>query len=408
MNISFCIIVKDEEERLLRCLESVRGVVNETIVVDTGSCDRTIDIARSYGASVYSFEWCNDFSAARNASLHYAQGDWVLVLDADEVLVPDIVPALKQVVESEQYLVINLLRHEVGASQSPYSMLSRLFRRHPDIAFTRPYHAMIDDRVAELLQREPNWRVGHLPEVAILHEGYRSDVIAARDKFNKARITMEGFLETHPHDPYVCSKLGALYVQIGQVETGLELLRRGLRAIHSNANEYPLSNALHDASTLYELHYHLGSVYAELHHFNQAEQHYQAAMQQPIPARLKLGAINNLGNILKDKGDLQNAVALYQQALQIDPTFSVGYYNLGMTLKAMGRLTDAIAQYKRAIALNPNYAEAHQNLGVALLKAGQVAESLEAFQSAIARYQQQGLPAGEQLKQSLQDMGFRV
>jgi glycosyltransferase involved in cell wall biosynthesis len=404
MNLSFCIIVKDEEERLPHCLASVQGIADEMIVVDTGSHDRTIAIAKKYGATVHSFEWCNDFSAARNHSLQYAQGDWVLVLDADETLVPAIIPALKQAIRSEQHLVINLLRQEVGAAQSPYSMLSRLFRRHPDIYFTRPYHAMIDDSVTQLLQREPQWQIGYLPEVAILHEGYQSELIASRDKFNKALNTMEGFLVTHPNDPYVCSKLGALYVQIGETEKGLELLRRGLRSIYGNANE----NALNDASTLYELHYHLGSVYSELQNPNKAEHHYQAALQQPIPARLKLGATNNLGNIFKDKGQLQNAAAMYQQALQIDPSFSVGYYNLGMTLKAMGQLSAAIEHYQRAIELNPNYAEAYQNLGVVLLKVGQVLESIDAFGNAIALYEQQGSPEGDRLRQGLREMGFNV
>jgi glycosyltransferase involved in cell wall biosynthesis len=75
IKISFCIIVKNEEEQLPRCLESVRSAVDEMIVVDTGSRDRTIDIAKTYGASVYSFEWCDDFSAARNEALRHAQGD---------------------------------------------------------------------------------------------------------------------------------------------------------------------------------------------------------------------------------------------------------------------------------------------------------------------------------------------
>ena len=84
--ISLCMIVKDEEEMLPRCLESVRGAVDEIIVVDTGSSDRSVDIAREYGASVVEFAWCEDFAAARNAGLERASGDWILFLDADEAL----------------------------------------------------------------------------------------------------------------------------------------------------------------------------------------------------------------------------------------------------------------------------------------------------------------------------------
>src|SRR4028118_1917043 len=199
-------IVKNEEATLPQCLNSVKDVVDEMVVLDTGSSDRTPEIAKNLGAKVYHFPWGNDFSAARNESLKYVQGDWVLVLDADEVLVPEIVPQIKQAIESDRHILINLVRQEVGAYQSPYSLVSRLFRHHPEVRFSRPYHAMVDDSVQALLQRESQWQVGYLPDVAMLHYGYQPGAIASRDKLSKARTTMEGFLATHPNEPYVCSK----------------------------------------------------------------------------------------------------------------------------------------------------------------------------------------------------------
>jgi O-antigen biosynthesis protein len=86
--LSLCMIVKDEEEYLPKCLASVKSVVDEMIIVDTGSTDRTVDIAKAFGAQVYDFEWTNSFSDARNFSLSKASGDWVLVLDGDEVISP--------------------------------------------------------------------------------------------------------------------------------------------------------------------------------------------------------------------------------------------------------------------------------------------------------------------------------
>ena len=84
--LSLCMIVKNEEKHLAKCLASVRPVVDEMIVVDTGSTDRTVDIAKAFGAQVYNFEWTNNFAEARNYSLSKASGDWILVLDADEVI----------------------------------------------------------------------------------------------------------------------------------------------------------------------------------------------------------------------------------------------------------------------------------------------------------------------------------
>ena len=84
--ISLCMIVKNEENVLERCLNSVREFVDEIIIVDTGSIDSTRDIARKYTDKIYSFEWIHDFSAARNESIGYATSDYILVLDADEYL----------------------------------------------------------------------------------------------------------------------------------------------------------------------------------------------------------------------------------------------------------------------------------------------------------------------------------
>ncbi|MBD2325635.1 glycosyltransferase [Alkalinema sp. FACHB-956] len=394
MSLSLCMIVKNEAANLPRCLDSVKDVVDEMIVLDTGSTDQTIAIAQSYGAKVYEFTWCDDFSAARNAALPYVTGEWVLVLDADEVLLPAIVPALTTAIQNSKALVINLVRQEVGAPQAPYSLVSRLFRKHPAIYFQRPYHAMIDDSVETLLQQESHWEIINLPDIAIWHDGYQPEMIAARDKWKKARTTMEGFLAQHPNDPYVCSKLGALYIQMGETTRGIELLQRGLQA------------ETIDVSTRYELHYHLGSVYQELQEPLQADEQYQQAMQQPILPMLKLGALHNWAALRQTHGDLETAKLLYEQALAIAPDFTIAHYNLGMTLRALGDLAGAIGHYQTAIQLQPDYADAYQNLGVVLLKIGDGAGSRAAFQQAIALHQQQGSPEAQRLQQSLRDLGM--
>lgn len=386
-------IVKNEEASLPKCLASVKGIVDEIVVLDTGSTDRTIEVAREFGAQIHHFKWCNNFSTARNESLQYVTGDWILVLDADEVLVPEVVPTLRREIEHAHRLLINLVRQEVGAAQSPYSLISRLFRNHPDIYFSRPYHALVDDSVSQILSQEPQWQVCYLPEVAILHSGYQKSAIAQGDKFAKAQAAMEEFLSAHPHDPYVCSKLGALYVQAGLFAPGIELLERGL------------TSKLADAQVLYELHYHLGIAYTRTQQ-PQAIAHYTAALQLPIHPLLKLATYNNLGNLQRATGNLRAAKTTYEQALQIDPKFAVAYYNLGMTLKALGHFQQAIAAYQQAIKLNPTHAEAYQNLGVVLLKLGLVPDSLAAFQQAIALHEQDNLAEAERLRQGLHSMGF--
>ena len=82
--LSICLITKNEEAHLARCLESVRGLHDDLVVVDTGSSDRTVDIARAFGARLFEFAWQDDFSRARNFCIEQAAGDWILSLDADE------------------------------------------------------------------------------------------------------------------------------------------------------------------------------------------------------------------------------------------------------------------------------------------------------------------------------------
>ena len=394
--LSLCMIVKNEEENLRRCLDSVMDVVDELVILDTGSADDTPDIAEAYGAKLHYFLWCDDFAAARNACLTHATGDWVLVLDADEQLAPDVGARLREAIADPNGLVVNLVRQEIGADQSPYSLVSRLFRRHPSLTFSRPYHAMVDDSVADLMRQESHWTVANLPGVAILHYGYTAEAIASRHKLNKARLAMERFLVTHPGDPYACSKLGALYVQMERVRDGVELLERGLQ--ESNL----------DPSVAYELHYHLGIAYSQLTHVDQAAQHYQAAIQQAIFPVLKLGAYNNLGSLRRAAGDLTGAEAAFCSMVEIDPEFAIGHYNLGLTLKGMGRFSDAIAHYEQAIQLQPDYAEAYQNLGVTLFKLGKMPEGLAVFQKAIALHQAQNPVEAHRLRQGLAQMGFTV
>jgi tetratricopeptide (TPR) repeat protein len=330
---------------------------------------------------------------------------------------------LEVVINKEEYLVINLVRQEVGSTQSPYSLVSRLFRHHPDIYFDRPYHALIDDSVMAILTKEPNWEVGYLPGVAILHTGYQKAVINEQNKSAKAAAAMEEFFTNHPDDTYVCSKLGALYMQMGKINEGMELLNRGLNQIignQVNEDKKPLNKLKIlqpqkvavdfdediNYDILYELHYHLGIGYTSLKDLSSAIYHYQAGVKLPIYPLLKLGGYNNLGNLFKNMGNFSEAKIAYETAIKIDPNFVTGYYNLGMVCKAMGLFAEAIDAYNNAINLNPDYAEAYQNLGVVLLKIGDVQGSLEAFEYAISLHELNNPEEAQRLHQGLKEMGL--
>lgn len=393
--LSLCMIVKNEEKNLPQCLDSVKDVVDELIVMDTGSSDRTVEIAQSYGAKIPTFAWVNDFSAARNVALTHVTGDWVLVLDADEALAPSAVKSIQAAIANPDYLAVNLIRHEIGAAQSPYSLVSRLFRRHPQISFNRPYHSLIDDSVIALLKQEKQWQIVDLPEIAILHYGYTTEAIASLNKYERAQQAMEGFLAKNPNDPYTCSKLGAIYLKTGDPKAGIKLLKRGLKSNRASIH------------VLFELHYHLANAYVAQKEWEPAAKHYQKAINQPILEPLKLGAYNNFGSLLQSIGDLTNAQQAFEITIKIDPNFSQGYYNLGLIYKAQNQLDMAVDAYQTAIAINPTYADAYQNLGIIFYKQGKLPESQALFTQAVYLLEQsQRWEQAGQLRQGLQDLGL--
>ena len=164
--ISLCMIVKDEEEYLTRCLKSVKPVVDEIIIVDTGSSDNTNGIARAFGAKVFDFIWADDFSEARNFSISKATKDWIFVLDADEVISPVDYESLRGMVvnaKPEDHAYVFLTRNymvkanTVGwiANDGIYaneeagtgwmgSFKVRLFRNDPRIRFKYPVHELVE------------------------------------------------------------------------------------------------------------------------------------------------------------------------------------------------------------------------------------------------------------------------
>ncbi len=395
-NISLSMIVKNEAHNLPDCLNSVKNLVHEMIVIDTGSTDNTKEIAHSLGAKVYDCSWQEDFAQARNYALKYVNTEWVLVLDADEVLNPSIIPYIQEVVTVKDNLVVNLIRHEIGALSSPYSQLSRLFRKHPDVKFSRPYHALIDDAVLSLQKTETHWRIVDLPEIAIQHYGYQPQIIAEGGKTKRAKKAMESYLSQNPNDAYVCNKLGALYLDLGDTKKGLKLLKRGLK-----------SN-LATTATLFELHYHLANAFVKEKQWDMAVKHYQKAIAQPLLAILKLGAYHNLGSLCYQGKDYNNAIKLYQECLKIEPNFALAYYNLGLTYRAMGRNFKAVDAYQHAIKLNPNYPWSYQNLGVLLLKQGELEDSFKAFQQAYDLHKQQNPKVAQELKQELLNIAIEL
>lgn len=171
-------IVKNEEKHLEGCLKSVAGIADEIVVVDTGSTDRTIEIAKNYGASVFHFNWINDFSAARNFSLSKSNGDWILYLDADERLMPESGNELLSIIKSPGRVGYNCIVKSLDSENGRDNQMTyiRLFKNSGEIRFTGSVHEQI---LPSLLNN--NYKILD-SSILIEHIGYNISIEGKRDK----------------------------------------------------------------------------------------------------------------------------------------------------------------------------------------------------------------------------------
>lgn len=149
--LTLCIIVKNEELHLRDCLDSVKDAVDEIVVVDTGSTDKTIQIAEEYGAKIYNFEWVSDFSAARNFALGKSTGNWVLYLDADEKLSEQSKSELIEIINNNEsagyYCTVISVAQEKNMEK--FHRCVRLFANSPEIKFSGRVHEQIVPSLTE-------------------------------------------------------------------------------------------------------------------------------------------------------------------------------------------------------------------------------------------------------------------
>ena len=223
--VSACLIVKDEEAMLAECLESVRDLVSEVVVYDTGSSDNTVTIAKAAGARVIEGHWEDSFAQARNAALVHACGEWVLSIDADERLQADPDAVRRQILDpesdAEAYLVAIENLHGAGNPRSVHSAV-RLFRRRSCAWRSRLHEQVVaaDDPGRPL-------RTDCLSGARILHHGYEAGIFEARNKSQRNLRLAEAALDDDDHaHAYALMNYGRALESAGRSEEALVQLDR--------------------------------------------------------------------------------------------------------------------------------------------------------------------------------------
>ena len=224
--LSVCMIVKNEERFLGQCLASVKDIADELIVIDTGSTDRTIEIAREHGAQVGHFEWCDDFAAARNASIAPATGDWILFLDADEELSTTEKQNLPALLNRNNVALIRLPLTNAHQGEESQCIVPRLFRNIPTIRFQGCVHEGV---YGACLQVSKEWQMEiSLGDLLILHHGYTPEITTERKKVQRNYDLLVKAQKNQPDDVYFNSQLGFELRRMDRITESFEAYEKAL------------------------------------------------------------------------------------------------------------------------------------------------------------------------------------
>ena len=223
--LSLCMIVRDEEKVLRRCLESVQNLVDEIIIVDTGSTDCTKEIALDFTNKIYEFEWINDFSAAKNKAISYATSKWILILDADEYINPDDHAYIIDILNTEDYTkplgytvpILNLTGSN-GTGNLIESFAVRIISNHPDINFYRPIHEQIQYKYGEILLQRMDF--------SIYHTGYTAETVDSKNKRTRNLTIFEAMKATKQFEEYDYFTLANEYDAMGDSKKALYYYKR--------------------------------------------------------------------------------------------------------------------------------------------------------------------------------------
>ncbi|MCR8844811.1 glycosyltransferase [Paenibacillus sp. SC116] len=336
--VSLCMIVKNEEQYLERCLKSVEGIVDEIIIVDTGSTDQTKYIASKYTNRIYDFDWNENFSEARNFAIQHATSNYILQLDADEVLVDDN-NDIRSGLDKDFYQI--RIRNKLASGNFMVHQFIRLFRNIPEYKYEGALH--------EQIKVNPDEETWALLSCMIDHDGYQDEVVASKGKIQRNRTIIMNEIEKDP-SAFNYHNLGSQYMMEENYTNALEAFKKS----YSLGSNYTFSkkvvleimfclmelNRVEEAIQIGEdivqiysesstLHYVLGMAYMHVGYFKDAERCFIACTEideDTIVQELHhyegantFLAWEQLASIYMNEGDREQANRYLVRAIQAAP-----------------------------------------------------------------------------------------
>tara|TARA_Y100000034_G_scaffold3294_1_gene3967 strand:+ start:13636 stop:15507 length:1872 start_codon:yes stop_codon:yes gene_type:complete len=374
--LSLCMITKNEEKFLQNCLESVQKIVDEIIIIDTGSKDKTKEIAKKYGAEVYDFKWNENFSDARNKSLKYSKSDWVLFLDADETLSENEALKIKQLINQENEIIgyslitkkfTNNFSQENFYYENNNNYLGasltkkiRLFKNNQNIQFNGEIYELVDKSIKKI-----NGKVeGKKIFINNFSEEKEKSAEFKKEKIEKYRELCEKRLLKEPNNAKVFYELAQIY----RSEDFLELAKQNLlKAVELNEN-------------FLEAHQILGVVYTELKEYDKALE----ILNKTLKINKNYAETYFLLGVVHSKlQNYQKSAEFIETGLKLNKNNINALTNLGAVYEKLGKYDESIKTLNRSLLLHPLNPRTHYNMGFAFIKKNDINNTVKAFNNAI-------------------------
>ncbi len=306
-------ITKNEERFLEQAINSVKEIVDEIIVVDTGSIDRTREIAIRLGARIFYQDWNNDFSEARNFSLEKATKDWILVLDADEAISKNDLQKLKKMTTNKDAYAYSFVQRNYSND-----MNDARFVPVEKIPESKAYKGYLKAVVTRLFRSDEKIRFS-----GKVHESVNESIAKLGVKIVESDIPIHHYFE----------------------EKGKENIRQR-QLMYLDISKEKLKQNPNDPKTNCDI----GIMSWEFNKDREtAIQHFEKAIQL---AKDYENAYIGLGAVYAEKGELKKAADVYKRLIDVKPTSYNAYYNLAEIFSVMGLLKDAVREYKRCLKLS--------------------------------------------------------
>ncbi|MFO0855300.1 MAG: glycosyltransferase [Planctomycetia bacterium] len=350
-------IVKNEEKFLAQCLTSIKDAVDEIIIVDTGSTDKTIEIAQSFHAEIYHHPWKNSFSDARNHSLSYAKCDWILQIDADETLDQEDIPLLHKLICGDSYNAIFVAIYSElpgGLSKHYYT---RIFRRGKAYFEGIVHNQLIFEGAS------------FQSEIRFYHYGYNLTEQEMKNKYKRTGDLLRQQLVGDPDNLFIMTNLIRNYRNEFNFNKVIELGEKGLKLSESQTDY----NSKNQRQRIY-----IDLVYAFIN-INQLDKAEEICMEAIKENHDSLDILFVMGEVSLRKEKFNDALVYFKKYLIIKdrenkkPAFNLfivdayyyehkAYDNIGVCYEKLNLFDEAEAAYKKAISLNSEEPLYYSNL----------------------------------------------